>query len=82
MSRGRVHESMTIRDPPQEGGVKVMPKIFKTRQLTIGIMARRATRKTSVGKSRLTLVKPKPTTGKSQIMFVTRDDRETTHCSL
>ena len=82
MSRGRVHESMTIRDPPQEGGVKVMPKIFKTRQLTIGIMARRATRKTSVGKTRPTLVEPKPMDDKSHTMSVTRDDQEATGCSL
>ena len=78
MDRGRIHESMTVRDPPQEGGVKVTPRVIRTRRLIDGIVARRATRKTSVGKNKLIRVELKLAVDESHTMSVTRDDREAT----
>ena len=71
----------TVLDPPQERGVMAEPKIGKQKpKRNADIVARRVTRKTSVGKSRWIRAKPKPSTNKSHTTSVTRDDRKVTPC--
>mgnify|MGYP007007545852 CR=1 FL=1 len=50
LDKGGMHKPMAVKDPPR--GVKVVPGAGRTSLLTVSIVARRATRKRSVGKSR------------------------------
>ena len=50
-----------VSDPPQAGGVTVEPEIIKQRpKRNAGILARRAKRRASIGKSALIQRKPDP----------------------
>ena len=54
----------TVRDPPQAGGVKAVPEIGKQRPTrNAGIVARRATRRASGGRSAPIRIKPDPDPG-------------------
>ena len=58
MNRGTMYGTTTIRDPPRVGGVKVAPQVDKVGCLIASIVERKATEKTSDGKSKLTQARP------------------------
>ena len=73
---GRNEQKLNTRTDDGQGPstrrkVKVMSGIIRTRRLIVDILARRDTKKTIVGKSRSTLVEPKPVVDKSRTMSIT-----------
>ena len=65
-----MHDTTIVKDPPQAGGVIVAPRVDNVDRVIPSIVARKASNKTSVGRSRLILADT------DLIMHAMRDDQE------